>query len=960
MHLPRRRGRPRTDPMPRPRFHSYRLALAVTLPMIGCAGRDRGTRVPDRPTPKRELKLDQQGYMKEFDNGLVLFVLPDPYTRLVEFDVRQQVGSRDDPAGKSGMAHFVEHLMFELPADGVGSAKIMSDLPRHALFFNAYTSADETHYMHTGKSDEIETYMKYTATRLAYDCEAIDDATFLREREVVRNEHRWRGESAEAQVYFKMIETIYPKDHPYHVAFLDPELTSITRDDACKFIREFYTPGTASVVITGDVDPEQVAELAKKYLAPLPARTAKPRQEVPPITLAERHVRLDAPVRKPSAMVLFAMPRRFDPDRVAALAGIETMFLAISVHSSLRGTDSYIDDLQFVQFGGKEAELMGLYVTTKETANLQRAIDEAFDGITRGFAPKLEKHEERGTYDSVRQRARLRIVDGMSTVSARAAELADYLEEGDNPGFFGAELAKLDALTPERAQQVGRKLFARERAMVVEIRPDKRKQGAQSERAGFAYRPESEEEVALPQDIDPAEAHAPLSVVDIAPPEGQSLELTLDSGMRVVLVQSTDVPVMDMQLIVGAGRLDTSSQPDIADLAATQFGAGDTLEGRNLMQFFDLAGGLYFPRAAARASTFATRGLSIYLDFLVAGLSEQVVQAEYRTGALENWKEARRKQLKKKSGMQQARRHNLFFTALYGKGHPHVQEQIADGKELRDIKYKDLEAFRNRYYRAGNSALVMTGGFDMGLAVKYVEAYFGKPVLRSTDAHWLEPRADAARKPAPPPNPGDIRVITEADAERAQTDVTIAYPLTEVYGDDHAALLVAAEMFNTTVAKVREQLGASYGVYARVDAEQPRLEIGGALDSKRAGEALVAIRRAIEALPAGDDYDRLFAHARRKVLGRLIDAQGDPRLLAAQLAEAVRAGRGYAYFEELASAVATLTPGRVRAQIDRVVKKDRSVTLIQGPKAGIQDALAGAAISNATALPDVVHDEADD
>lgn len=930
--------------------------------MIGCAGRRDATRTPDLPKPSRELELGQQGYMKEFDNGLVLFVVPDPYTRLVEFDVRQQVGSRDDPAGKGGMAHFVEHLMFQLPSGGAGSAKIMSDLPRHALFFNAYTSADETHYMHMGTSDELETYMKYTALRLGYDCEAVDEASFLREREVVRNEHRWRAESVDAQVYFEMIETIYPKGHPYHIARLgsDPELTSITRADACAFIRDYYTPGSASVVITGDVDPNEVVELAKKYLAPLPKRAAKPRRAVPAIALAQRKLRIEAPVRKPSAMVLYAMPRRFDPDRVAAMAGLETMFLAISVHSMMRGKDSFVDDLQFVQFGGKEAELMGLYVTTKEAANLQRAIDQVLDGVTRGFAPKLENEEERGTYDSVRQRARLRIVDGMSTVTARAGEIADYLEEGDSPGFFGAEIAKLDALAPERAQQVGRKLFARERAMVVEILPDKRKQGAQSERAGFDYRPESEEDIALPDDIDPAEAHAPLPVTDIAPPEGQSLELTLDNGMRVVLVQSTDVPVMDMQLIVGAGRLDTAGRPDLADLAARQFGAGDSLEARNLMQFFDLAGGLYFPAVGARASTFATRGLSVYLDFLIAGLSEQVVQAEYRTGALEAWKEARRKQLKKKSGMQDARRHNLFYTALYGAGHPHVQERIADDKDLREIKLKDLEAFRDRHYRASNSALVLTGGFDMELAVKYVEAFFGKPVLRSTDAHWLDPRTEAARKPAPAPKPGDIRVITEADVERAQTDVTIAYPLAEVYGDDHAALLVAAEMLNTTVAKVREQLGASYGVYARVDAEQPRLEVGGALDSKRAGEALAAIQRAIYELPQGDDYDRLFAHARRKVLGNMIDAQGDPRLLAARLAEAVRAGRGYAYFEELATAVANLTPERVRKQIDRVVKKQRSVMLIQGPKAGIDDALAGSAITGATALPDVVHDEADD
>ena len=111
--------------------------------------------------------------LTRFDNGLTLFVIPDRYTRLVQFDVRHQVGSREDPPGKEGMAHFVEHLMFQMPADGPGTPKLMSDIQRHALGFNAYTAPDETHYMHTGTAANLERYFKYTALRLSYDCDAV-------------------------------------------------------------------------------------------------------------------------------------------------------------------------------------------------------------------------------------------------------------------------------------------------------------------------------------------------------------------------------------------------------------------------------------------------------------------------------------------------------------------------------------------------------------------------------------------------------------------------------------------------------------------------------------------------------------------------------------------------------------------------------------------------------------------
>ena len=191
------------------------LCAALIGAAPGCASKTQAdTEEPELPTPSRELELPLQGYFKVYDNGLKLFVLPDRYTRLVQFDVRQQVGTRDNPKGKSGLAHFVEHLMFQMPVDGPGSRRLMQELPQHSLTFNAYTSSDETHYMHTGTADEIEQYMRYTAMRLNYDCEAVDENAFLREREVVRNEHRWRGERVDLEVRDRVLEMLFEPSHP--------------------------------------------------------------------------------------------------------------------------------------------------------------------------------------------------------------------------------------------------------------------------------------------------------------------------------------------------------------------------------------------------------------------------------------------------------------------------------------------------------------------------------------------------------------------------------------------------------------------------------------------------------------------------------------------------------------------------------------------------------------------------
>lgn len=934
--------------------------LATTLLLPSCAGKlgDR-TEAAELPTPSRELNLDSQAKLIEFDNGLRMLVVPDPYTRLVEFDVRQHVGSRDDPEGKEGMAHFVEHLMFQIGGDGPGTTRLMQALPDHTLFFNAYTSADQTHYQHMGLSGELENYFKYTARRLSYDCSEVPEAAFERERDVVRNEHRWRYGGPRGVILKSMYEQAFPPGHPYHSTGVDNDvaLISITPQHTCDFISKYYTAGQADVIITGDVDPLEALRLAKKYLEPLPKLPDAKREPVPPPQVEGRKVEIKAAVKKPTAMVLFEMPKRFTPNYLPAEAAIETMAIALSFFVDT-GPLGVVESWGFGGVGGKESQLFGVIVETKQPEQLDRGIDEVLDAITRGFSPKLDDKEYQGAYDSARQRARLQVLDAVASITASGDAFADYLEEPGTPKFYGADIAELDNLTTEEAQAVGRKTFARDKALVIKVVPDGN--DPQIARAEFDYKPEEEESLGVPEDIDPAEAREPIPLEDIAPPEGQSLEYELDNGMKVVLVQSSGLPVMDIQLVIAAGTVDAPDQPDLAMLARQTYGPDyESTSSRNLMDFFDKAGGIYFPRDSAGATTFTSRGLSIYFDFIIAGLSEQTINASYRTRALEGWKAGNKERLKKKRWQQEAKRQNRFFEEVYGKGHPHIRPEIANPKDLRDISIRDLEDFRAKHYRAGNSALIVTGGFDTEIAIAYIERFFGNPDLRDRNNAWLEPYTEPAMPPPPEPKPGSVRVLTEVDAERVQTDVEIDFGLAEVYGDDHAALLVMTEMLNFGVGKVRMELGASYGTYASLDSDRPRVRIGGAIDSVRADEGLLAIQAAIEELRSREDFERRFAFARRSVLQRMINAQGDPKEFANTLARAVRSGRSYAYFRELATQVATLKPAEVEKVIDRVLKPERSVTMIQGPKTGVEKMVTGAKLTQVVALPDVVHDEYD-
>ncbi|MBL4776368.1 insulinase family protein, partial [Ralstonia sp.] len=631
-------------------------------------------------------------------------------------------------------------------------------------------------------------------------------------------------------------------------ADIDTQIASITPEDACTFIGKHYVASNATLVVTGNVDPIEVLSLAKKYLGGLPKVAPPARPVVPPAKFLSKNVQIEAPVKKPSAMILFRQPPRFTPDAVAAQAALQTMLTAVAFFTRNK-RESVVKKWNYTGLGGGEAQLIGIEIETEKVRDLDRGVDEVLDAITRGFSPELKGKDGKGTYDSVRQRTRLELLSQLANIGARSGAYADYLDERtDNPGMLGKELFLLDELKPERAQKVGRKWFSREEAMVIKVVPDGSEQ-AKIDRASFGYEPKEEDQMSVPDDIDPAEAHEPLKVNVATTEAGQSIEYQLENGMPVVLVQSTDIPVMDIQVIVRAGEVDSEKHAAIADLSNSLFSLqeGDR-DGANLMQFFDLAGGVFGSNVGPKATTFTSRGLSVYLDFIIAGLSQIVVNAGYQTSSLELWKLSEKKRLEKPSYLQRANRERAFNEALFGKGHPHIRPAITNPKVLRDLKLSDLEAFREKHYRAANSAIIITGGFDMELAIQYIERYFGSPLLRERGNTWNEPRTGTTRKTAPEPKPGKVRYMTEMDKKKVQTDVFIAYPMAEVYGEDHAALLVLAAMLNFNVAAVRMKLGASYGIYSRVDASRPSLVIGGALDSAKAGEGFGAIKQAVQAV----------------------------------------------------------------------------------------------------------------
>nr|MDQ2704409.1 insulinase family protein [Pseudomonadota bacterium] len=203
------------------------------------------------------------------DNGMEVVVIPDRRAPIVTHMVWYKVGSADELPGKSGIAHFFEHLMFKGTADhkaGEFGAKIAEIGGSE----NAFTSDDYTAYFQTVTPEALETMMEYEADRMRGLI--LTDAVIGPERDVVLEERRSRVENnPEALLAEEVAATLY-QNHPYGIPVIGwmHEMEKLNRTDAVAFYDRYYAPNNAILVVAGDVDAKEVRELAEKTYGKVP------------------------------------------------------------------------------------------------------------------------------------------------------------------------------------------------------------------------------------------------------------------------------------------------------------------------------------------------------------------------------------------------------------------------------------------------------------------------------------------------------------------------------------------------------------------------------------------------------------------------------------------------------------------------------------------------------------------
>jgi zinc protease len=256
------------------------------------------------------------------ENGLDVVVIEDHRAPVVVQMIWYRVGAADEPPGHSGIAHFLEHLMFK-GTEKVAPNAFSGIVEAQGGDDNAFTSWDYTAYFQRISADRLDLVMEMEADRMRNL--RLTEEDVATEREVILEERSQRTDSDPGALLMEQMRAAQYQNHPYGVPIIGwrHEMELLDREDALSYYERFYAPNNATLVIAGDVTPEEVKSLAEKHYGPIkPSEGILPRErpQEPP-QLAERRITLaDERVSEPYVLRTYLAPERDPGDQKQAAA----------------------------------------------------------------------------------------------------------------------------------------------------------------------------------------------------------------------------------------------------------------------------------------------------------------------------------------------------------------------------------------------------------------------------------------------------------------------------------------------------------------------------------------------------------------------------------------------------------------------------------------------------------------
>lgn len=719
-----------------PRAVLYTTLLAVLIGGCDKTSAPNGDQAQTSATaPAAAAKAEVDIPYEEFTlpNGLRVIVHTDRKAPVVAVNLWYHVGSKDEPAGRTGFAHLFEHLMFNGSENHKGEFFEPFELVG-ATNMNGTTWLDRTNYFENVPTTALDMALWMESDRMGHLLGAIDQKTLDEQRGVVQNEKRQGENQPYGQADDEIYKALYPKSHPYHHSTIGSmaDLNAASLDDVKQWFRTWYGPNNAVLVLAGDIDVATAKEKVAKYFGDIPATPTMKRQPVTEGAHAEA-TRATMTDKVPQARVYRAFSTAkygdADLDRLQLFAQVLGGSKSSRLNKRLVFQDKLADEVEAFVWPFELASTFYIQADVKEgvdPAKVEAAIDE-----------ELKKLLAEGPTDAELKQAQtvfkagfVRGIERIGGFGGKADALAECAVYTGNPGCFRDSLKVIADAKPADVKASGDKFLSRGGHTLVVL------PGARTEiPEDVAVTPE-------PMTLPPVDPKFTVTKSDVdrskgVPTTSQFPELkfpeqqraTLKNGTKLILAERHDVPVVQMTYLFNGGysadqgrKLGTSSfsmgmmDEGAGDLDALAFGDRRESLGANLSAGASLDGG-----------SASLSALKENLDPSLALFADMIRKPRFDQKEIDRVRATWIAGIKQEKAQPQGAALRVLPPLLYGEGHPYGIPFSGSGTEasIASLTRDDMLAFQRDWVRPENATLVVVGDTTLAEIVPLLDKYFG-------------------------------------------------------------------------------------------------------------------------------------------------------------------------------------------------------------------------------------------
>ncbi len=661
-------------------------------------------------------------------NGLTVILHEDHSDPIVHVEVTYKVGSNRESMGKSGFAHFFEHMMFQ-GSKNVGDEKHFKIVQGAGGQMNGTTNSDRTNYFETLPSNMLETALWLESDRMGFLLDSVTTKKFEVQRKTVKNEKSQNIENQPYALAFveKMGEALYPQGHPYSwpvIGYVE-DLNSVTVKDLKNFFLRWYGPNNAILTLSGDLTPAEAFPLVEKYFAPIKKGKVVQKMRVDKVILSsEKHTTYPDNIYFPLELVVYPTVPNYDRDE-AALDILAEIFGGnknsplyknfVKTEKAVRATSSH----PCRELSG-EFTIQILYspkYTQKEMEDLLKKTINEFD-------PSQINDDQLVAAKTNMEANFTRILESIQGKSSTLTQWSMLL--GNRPYNLKNELTRYNKVTKADVIRVFNKYIKTRNACYVHVvrRNPKLKDSSFSHNPYPGFVDEANEKQYKGLTYVPVTGETfDRSKQPVAGPTKPATvpdfyETKLANGIKILGTKTTEVPAIDLIIRIKGGHQLQAFNPKkigLASLTAQMMNEGTTTKTpEEISMTLDKLGASIFVSGGRDATTIFVSSLAKNIDGTLAILEDILYNPRFDKKDFKRIKNQAIESFYTEEKNASLTASKAFNKLIYGESHIFGASSNGTNKTLKNIDLDDIREFYKKYYSAGLTTITVVGNTTEG------------------------------------------------------------------------------------------------------------------------------------------------------------------------------------------------------------------------------------------------------